>query len=113
MKKQYRLRKNQEFARVYRHGQSVANRQLVLFYLPNENVEHFRLGVSVSKKLGLAVVRNRLKRVVREAVRLKAKHIKQGYDLVIIVRKGALDADFEQLSKSFIHLLKKSKLYVK
>ncbi|MDQ0339277.1 ribonuclease P protein component [Caldalkalibacillus uzonensis] len=113
MHKQYRLRKNQEFARVYRDGKSVANRQLVLFYLPNESVRHFRLGVSVSKKLGRAVVRNRMKRLVKEAVRHQAVHIKQGYDLVIIVRKGALDADFKRLSKSFTHLLKKGKLYVK
>jgi ribonuclease P protein component len=112
MEKEYRLRKKDDFGRVYREGRSVANRELVLYYLPNQAVSHFRLGVSVSKKVGRAVLRNRLKRLVKEAVRTERERIKAGYDLVVIVRLGAREADFHQLVRSITHLLKKSNLYL-
>lgn len=112
MEKEYRLRRNDDFARIYRKGRSVANRELVLYYLPNEGVPHFRLGVSIGKKVGHAVLRNRLKRLVKEAVRHQRDYIKPGYDLVVIVRLGARQADFEQMVKSIRHLLKKGRLYL-
>lgn len=112
MEKEYRLRRRDDFARVYKEGHSVANRELVLYYLANESVPHFRLGVSISKKVGHAVLRNRLKRLVKEAVRTQREQIKAGYDLVVIVRLGARNADFEQIVKSVNHLLKKARLHL-
>jgi len=109
MKKAYRLRKKEDFNRVYQKGKSLANRQLVLFFLPN-GLAHFRLGISVNKKLGRAVKRNRLKRLVREAVRTLKEEIQPGYDLVFIVRLGAREADFQQMLSSVTHLLKKGGL---
>jgi ribonuclease P protein component len=81
MQKEYRLTKNEQFRSIYKHGKSVANRQLVLYYMQNQEVSHFRLGVTVSKKLGKAVVRNRIKRVVKEVVRHNAGHNPHRYDL--------------------------------
>lgn len=109
MKKAYRLRKRKDFSRVYHKGKSVANRQLVLYFLPND-LPHFRLGISVSKKIGRAVLRNRLKRLVREAVRSLQEEVKPGHDLIFIVRMGAREADFHQIVGSVTHLLKKSGL---
>ncbi|SRR5690554_1529630 len=111
MHKSHRLRKNEDFQLVYEEGRSVANRQLVLYYCRNPHVAHFRLGVSVSKKLGQAVVRNRIKRLVKEVVRNEAKHLPRGYDFIVVVRRQALSLNYEQLKNSFLHVLKKSKLY--
>ena len=65
MEKAYRIKKNTDFQTIYKRGKSVANRQFVV-YTYNSNKNHFRLGISVSKKLGNAVTRNRIKRAIRE-----------------------------------------------
>lgn len=111
MQKEHRLQKNEHFNKVFKRGLSVANRQLVLYYYNNGESEHFRLGISVSKKVGHAVTRNRIKRLLKEVVRGQASHIPGGYDLVIIVRKPAVDLGFDDLTSSFIHVLKKTKLF--
>lgn len=111
MRSECRLRKNEEFRHIYQNGRSVANRELVLYYIKSEDTAHFRLGISVSKKIGRAVIRNEIKRRVREVVRLQQSLITPGYDLVIIVRKGALQTTHEQLMNSFVHLLKRARLY--
>lgn len=113
MQKELRLRKNKDFQLVFRKGSSVANRQLVLYVYKNEETKHFRAGISVSKKIGRAVVRNKLKRRLKEIVRLHAQHIPQGVDLVLIVRPQAVQLTYQELAKSFVHLLKKAKLYQK
>ena len=66
MEKAYRIKKNSDFQFIYKKGKSVANRQFVIYTQPNKALNHFRLGISVSKKLGNAVVRNRIKRAIRE-----------------------------------------------
>ncbi|MGO2078888.1 MAG: ribonuclease P protein component, partial [Staphylococcus equorum] len=55
MEKAYRIKKNGDFQFIYKKGKSVANRQFVVYTKPNKNLEHFRLGISVSKKIGNAV----------------------------------------------------------
>ncbi|MDN8848033.1 ribonuclease P protein component, partial [Staphylococcus aureus] len=61
MEKAYRIKKNSDFQFIYKKGKSVANKQFVVYTIVNKELEHFRLGISVSKKLGNAVVRNRIK----------------------------------------------------
>ena len=73
MEKQYRLAKREDFNKVYRYGKSMANQQFVLYYLPQPKAEEFRFGVSVSKKIGNAVVRIGLRRMMKEIIRLKKK----------------------------------------
>ena len=62
-----RLSRSAEFERVYRHGRSTANRYLVLYTFPNSDADRPRLGLSVSRKVGGAIERNRVKRLLREA----------------------------------------------
>lgn len=88
-----RLRKNSQFKRVYREGKSVATGRTVLFFRKNE-VGPNRLGISVSKKVGKSVVRNRLKRLYREAFKQLKGEMKEGFDLVIIARRTAPGLDF-------------------
>lgn len=92
--KRPRLSRSSDFQRVYRQGSSTASRFLVLysFKRPAETgAEGPRLGLSVSKKLGGAVVRNRVKRLLREAVHGCAGHLAEEYDLVVIARPHLLE----------------------
>jgi ribonuclease P protein component len=92
--KRPRLSRSSDFQRIYRQGSSTASRFLVLysFRRPAETgAEGPRLGLSVSKKLGGAVVRNRVKRLLREAFRGCAGHLAEEYDLVLIARPQLLD----------------------
>ena len=84
-----RLSRSAEFERVYRQGRSTANRHLVLYTFPNATAERPRLGLSVSRKVGGAVERNRVKRLLREAFAQTAANLRAGQDVVVVARPGA------------------------
>ncbi|MEW9107688.1 ribonuclease P protein component, partial [Paenibacillus sp.] len=100
-----------DFTRVYRNGRSFANHQLVLYVYEQPKVERFRVGISASKKIGNAVMRNRMRRMIKEIVRLQADRIMDHVDLVFIVRKGATEMDYEKLAKSVNHVMRKASIY--
>jgi len=87
-----RLSRSEDFARVYRAGRSVANKYLVLYYFERptvgttDSLEDARIGFSVSKRLGGAVDRNRVKRVLREVCRAHVQSLKENMDYVLIAR---------------------------
>jgi ribonuclease P protein component len=81
-----RLSRSAEFERVYRSGRSSANRHLVLYTFPNPAVERPRLGLSVSRKVGGAVERNRVKRLLREAFGHVEADLNGGQDVVVVAR---------------------------
>lgn len=84
-----RLSRSAEFERVYRHGRSSANRHLVLYSFPTEGTQPPRLGLSVSRKVGGAVERNRVKRLLREAFGKVEDELGEGHDLVVVARPEA------------------------
>lgn len=84
-----RLSRSAEFERVYRQGRSTANRHLVLYAFPNPSAERPRLGLSVSRKVGGAVERNRVKRVLREAFARTEPDLSPGQDVVLVARPAA------------------------
>jgi ribonuclease P protein component, eubacterial len=97
---------------VFRSGSSAANRQFVVYWKRKPGQPHFRLGVSASKKLGNAVVRNRMRRLVKEIVRLHGGRIAPECDLVVIVRKDATQMEFDELERSLKHVLKKAGVWL-
>jgi ribonuclease P protein component len=86
-----RLSRSAEFERVYRHGRSTANRQLVLYSFPNPDAERPRVGLSVSRKVGGAVQRNKVKRLLREAFARSEPGLLAGHDVVVVARPDALE----------------------
>jgi ribonuclease P protein component len=83
-----RISRSAEFERVYRHGRSQANRHLVLYSFPTESAGAPRVGLSVSRKVGGAVERNRVKRLLREAFD-RNQDLRPGHDLVVIAKPEA------------------------
>lgn len=104
-----RLKKNLEFKKVYKQGRSVANRIAVMYILHN-STPHRKAGFSVSKKIGGAVQRNRLKRLFREVYRLNQACLINGIDLIFIARHAAKEASFQELTKAFHDLFKKARI---
>jgi ribonuclease P protein component len=94
MKRRHRLSRSRDFEAVYRHGRSTATRYLVLYSFPREEVdgEGPRLGLAVSRQLGGAVERNRLKRRLRAAFDELAEELPAGNDYVLIARPGLGEA---------------------
>jgi ribonuclease P protein component len=86
-----RISRSAEFDRVYRQGRSVANRYLVLYTFPRTDGDVPRLGLSVGRKVGGAVERNRVKRLLREAFGEGQAKAWSGYDLVVVARPPAGD----------------------
>lgn len=84
-----RLSRSAEFDRVYRHGRSLGNRYLVLYCFPRAGADESRLGLSVSRKVGGAVDRNRVKRLLREALGRDENALAPGLDVVIVARPEA------------------------
>lgn len=105
MNKQQRIKKNKEFQRVFKKGKSFANRQFIVYLLKGEQ-EEFRLGLSVSKKVGNAVARNRVKRYIRQAFLELKDDLLPNADYIIIARPQAAKLDFHESKKSLEHVLK-------
>src|ERR1044072_185217 len=96
--KRGRLSRSAEFERAYRPGPSHSTRHLVVYAFPRGAGEEARLGLSVSRKVGGAVQRNRVKRLLREAYAAEERVVPAGHDVVVVARPGAHElADREGL----------------
>ena len=110
MQSRFRLSEDKRFAEIHREGLSVANRLLVVRVLKND-LSHNRYAFMVSKRLGNAVTRNRIRRRLREVVR--NTRLRNGWDAVFIVRKGAESADFGALRQSARNVLSRANILEK
>ena len=101
MKYSVSLKSNRDFRRLYSRGKRAVSPTLVLYVQRNRSGCN-RLGITVSKKLGNAVARNKVRRRLREIYRLHERQIVRGYDLVVVSRVRACTADYHQLEAAFL-----------
>ncbi len=100
------LKLNHIFRRLYATS-GHANSYLVLYARRNRTGTN-RIGITVSKKLGHAVVRNRVRRRIREVYRLNEEKFQPGWDIVVVARSRAISCDFSALTNAFLSLAKKA-----
>lgn len=100
------LNENHRFRALYGRGKNKAGKFMVVYVMKNRLGPVDRLGITVSKKLGHAVTRNRIRRRIREAYRLHEQEIKNGYDIVIVARHAAEHAPFEALMEEMMSMLR-------
>ena len=101
------LKKAKEFKKVFDKGRSIADKNVVIYYLPCFNCEA-RIGFIVSKKNGNAVCRNRLKRLLKEVFRLNMDKIENNYDLIVIPRLPINKKNFSEIERSILKVSEKA-----
>ena len=107
MKGRLHLKKTADFAAVHKYGKWIGSRILGI-KSRNNNLAYTRCGIITSKKVGKAVIRNQVKRRIRELVR--SYRIKSGYDIIIISRTGIEKATFEEINETLRKLLDNQRL---
>ncbi|GAO99142.1 ribonuclease P protein component [Fructobacillus ficulneus] len=110
MRKTFRIKKPAEFQIVFDHHQSVANKYFVLYRLKKENQKHFRLGLSVGKKIGKAHDRVHVKRRIRQAFLEFKPLLDQETDILVIARPAVAHKSQAFISQQLEHVLKLAKL---
>lgn len=109
MNRRYRIQENERFREIRQQGKSYSNELLVICVLPNA-LPYSRFGFSINARLGGAVVRNRLKRRLREMIRLRLPLMEAGGDVVVIARRPILCADTHQMDAACARLLRRAHL---
>lgn len=105
MKKSYRIKKEAEFQTIMQLKNTFANRNFVI-YLRSVEQEHFRVGLSVGKKVGNAVTRNYVKRVIRDNLQQLEPQINPHVDLIIIARPNIIKLSAKEVKKNLEHVFK-------
>ncbi|MGX4645544.1 MULTISPECIES: ribonuclease P protein component [Holzapfeliella] len=114
MRKKYRIKKEQEFQTVYQGKNSCANRAFVIYQMSKPNQKHFRVGISVGKKVGHhAVVRNRLKRYIRQTLTEELQDLPKELDFLVIARPYIRDFTMAEVRQNLRHALKVAKILEK
>lgn len=103
------IKENRDFSYLYRRGTFVSSDCLILYFRKNR-FQVNRLGITVSKKVGKAVVRNKVRRRIKEYYRKIEGRLPVSYDFVIVARNSAKDADFKKISSALGFLLRKAGL---
>ena len=106
MKRAVTLKENYEFRRLYQKGASAVGGGMVIYCRKNR-LDHNRLGIPASVKLGHAVVRNRARRRLREVYRLHLGELRQGYDIILVARGRTVTASWKELNDTFTRLCRK------
>lgn len=109
MKKVFRIKKNEEFSRIIALKHSLASSCFIVYFAPKAETNS-RVGISVSKKLGKAYVRNKIKRQLRMMISELIDFDSVEYDYIVIVRPGYLKGSFEENKKDLENTLKKVRI---
>lgn len=107
LKQANRLTKRKEFGYVYKHGKYAYNNHLTLIYVPSK-LKEVRIGFSISKKIGKAHVRNKIKRQLREIVRNLILNIESNFNYVFVVKPEITSITYEEIKCSILDVLKRA-----
>ena len=110
MNRKYSLKKNRDFQYIYRRGKAKGAKSMLLLFVAQRK-DTVAVGFCVSKKIGNSVVRNRVKRRMKEAFRPEIDRLRPGSRMVFIARPPLAEATFEQVQKTMRYLLQKSGMY--
>lgn len=110
MNKTKALKLNKDFRRLYYRGKNIACGYVVV-YVQKNRLRGNRLGITCSKTVGKAVVRNRIKRLIRESYRLSEPQLKNGYDIVIVARTRAAGKSFEAIKRDVRYAFGKLEMF--
>ena len=106
MRPEVTVKENRDFRRIYRKGRSAVSPCMVVYCQKNKQGRS-RLGVTVSTKLGHAVVRNRVRRRLREIYRLNLDRTERGYDVIVVARVRAAHTAYRRLEQEYLAALKR------
>lgn len=109
LKRINRLKKRYQFNYVYKSGEHFSGEHMVL-YLVSSKTKSIKVGLAVTKKVGKAVVRNRIRRQLREIIKKQVPSLKQNYNIIVVARDNITSASFETLTNEFSKLIKKANL---
>lgn len=110
MNKEKILKKSQEYTNIIQKGKNIKNKYFKIFYLPNNTTLY---GITIPKKVGNAVIRNKLKRQIKNIIMENELYIQKNYNYVIIIKETALDLTYQELSSELINTFKKVGKYEK
>lgn len=101
------IKRNNDFRRLYNKGKSAATSRIVVYCRRGRNSKQNRLGLTVGTKVGHAVVRNRIRRRLKEIYRLNEEKLNSGWEIVIVARVRSRDASYGELERDFLSLCEK------
>lgn len=107
-----KIKRNREFQSIFRNGKIWSNDIAVLYLTRNAADAASRLGVCVSKKLGKATVRNRIKRLISEVCRLRWPQLKSGVNLIVLARRGVLEKPYGAVERALDDLFWRARVVV-
>lgn len=111
MKNTVSLNRNSDFKKMYNRAKSEVAGYIVMYFLKN-NYSYNRIGITVTKKIGKAVTRNRIRRLIKESYRNYHKSIKSGYDFVFVARTRCQGCSYQNIKNDMGYLFKKRHLFV-
>ena len=109
LKKINRLKKRYQFSYVYKYGEHVSGNYIVLYFTTSKT-KTMKVGFAVTKKVGHAVVRNKIRRRLREIVKNQLQNLKQNYNIIVVAKDSITNARFDELANEFNKLIKKANL---
>src|SRR5690625_4797380 len=115
MRKAYRVKSEKDIQKVFHEGKSKANRQFVVSKLPKDGEQHFRVGISVGKKIGNDVIRNQVKRKIRHALMEldTERNFNHELDFIVIARNPVNQMAYSEIKSSLSHVLSLSSIILK
>ena len=110
LKRVNRLKKRYQFNYVYKSGEHFSSEHLVL-YVSSSKTQSIKVGFAVTKKVGHAVVRNKIRRRLREIIQKQLPSLKQNYNIIVVAKDNVSEASFEKLTQETTKLLNKANLF--